>query len=142
MRNPALAAALLLIGVATDAGAVDFITPRSLAFLKARGGIEIGVLEHGNAGWRLTLHCDISGASTANRPGNVLHSGLAWWRSVAEVAGNRIYVTIETNVQGPDAPSARCGPAELGSLPAGTYDVYYRDPDGTRTTLGEISVNR
>ena len=142
------ATAAVLLGVLAlctavpPASAVEVIRARSLAFLRAHGGLETGDAEYVNGRWRLPVHCDVSGVSSLHQPGNVLHSGLAWWRSVAVVEGDRIYLTIETHVMGPEAGSARCGPADLGRTAEGRYEVLYRDPDGATARLGEVWVGR
>lgn len=138
----ATAVGVLLLVAANTARPVDFVTPRSLNFINARGGIEIGQPEKGERGWRLPVSCDLSGISSIQERRNVLHSGLAWWRTAAEVTESHIYLTIETNSMGPRAPSARCGAAELGYIDAGPYEVFYRDPDGTITKLVEVTISR
>lgn len=135
-------AGAVLLGAAATALAVDVIRARSLAFLQARGGIEAGQPLRDGDGWTLPLACDLSGVRSLHEPGNIMHSGLAWWRSVAVIDGRRIHLTIETNVQGPDAPGPRCGPARLGHIEEGVYELLYRDPDGTLTRLGEVRVGR
>ena len=133
-------AGLLLLGLVDRVAAVDIIRPRSLDFIEARGGITVGVPEQANGGWRLPLGCDLSGVSSVNERGNVLHSGLAWWRSAAVIENQRIYLTIETNVQGMRASSARCGPAELGYIGQGVYELHYRNPDGSTAKLGDVTI--
>jgi hypothetical protein len=141
-RSAVLLGVLALGTTAPPAAAVDMNRARSLAFLRAHGGLETGNAEYVEGRWRLPVRCDVSGVSSMHQPGNVLHSGLAWWRSEAVVEGARVYLTIETRVMGPDAPSPRCGAADLGLPDAGDYEILYRDPDGGTTPIGAMRIGR
>jgi hypothetical protein len=140
MKSPLTPIAACTALIATCAAAIDppFEQPRSLAFLNQRGGISIDQPLRKNNQWMLPVNCNVSGIKAITTQPNVIHSGLAWSKSVARIEDERILLTVMTGVQGSRAPSAICGPAPLKRLYHERYEVLYLDPDGTTHPLGTI----
>lgn len=134
--------ALLFIVAAGFAAAAtpDFIHARSWRFIAERGGLSVGDPVSVRGGYQLPVTCNVSGIDTVTMRPTVIHSGLAWWKSAVRIESDLIELTVLTAEQGPNAPSARCGPADLGDIASGKYHVVYRDPDGTTYPLRDIVV--
>lgn len=115
-----------------------FEQPRSLAFIEDRGGLALTETYRKNNRWWLGVECNVSGIKTISETPRTLHSGLAWSKSVATVEDDRIYLTVFTAVQGPQAPSANCGDAPLARVERKVYPVYYVDPDEQTHLLGNV----
>ena len=118
----------------------DFIQARSLDFIRARGGLEVGEPRRHQGRWQLPLSCDLSGIESFTEPSRVLHSRLAWWRNDISVEGQDILLTVESAMQSPRAPRPRCGDIDLGRIASGRYRLYYRNPDGSREFLRELLI--
>lgn len=134
--------AMLLAAAAMPAIAADpdFIQARSWQFISERGGISVGDPARLHGHYELPVTCNVSGIETVTTRPTVVHAGLAWWRSAVHIETGRIELTVLTAKQGSDAPSARCGPADLGHIDPGRYHVVYRDPDGTTHWLRDVVV--
>lgn len=134
--------ATLLMGAVVSAAAADpdFIQARSWQFIAERGGLSVGNPVEVRGGYRLPVTCNVSGIETVTTRPAVIHTHLAWWRSAVHIEGRLIELTVLTAEQGPNAPSAECGPADLGYIDPGTWHVVYRDPDGTTHLLRDIVV--
>ena len=135
-----ICAAALLAG-SSQASDPPFAQQRSLAFLEQRGGLSIDQPYRKSNRWYLPVHCNVSGIKAITRPPAVIHAGLAWSQSLAQIEERRILLTVVTAMQGSRAPSAVCGPALLPRLDTGIYQVYYLNPDGTTHYLAAISTN-
>ena len=129
-----------IISVASHASDPPFAQSRSLAFLLERGGVRVDQPVRKNNQWSLPVVCNVSGIKTITRPPRVIHSGLAWSESIARIEGDRIEITVVTAMQGSRAPTAICGPAALPRNSRGSYQVFYRDPDGARHLLDTIEL--
>ncbi len=119
---------LVLTQVQLATAAPPFEQARSFAFLQERGGIEIAPVERKNNSWWLPVQCNVSGIKAITVTPSVIHSSLAWSKTVARIEEKTIYLQVYTAMQGSRAPSAVCGPAQLQRARAGTYQVYYLDP--------------
>lgn len=117
-----------------------FEQPRSWAFMQNRGGIALEPAFNEAGHWFLPVRCNVSGIEAVTTAPRTLHSNLAWRQTSASVKDGRIYLVIVTAQQGPGAPSAVCGPAKLEALHAGDYEVFYRDPDGSLHSMGNVSI--
>ncbi len=65
------------------------------------------------------------------------HSAIAAYRVESRVSGRTIEMTVLTSLVG-DEPAPQ--ELRLGSVAAGQYAVVYRDPDGTKHSLGQIEI--
>ena len=138
-RRPGCALLGLLM-TAAAAAAPPFEQPRSLGFLQQRGGIAAGDPYRKGNRWLLPVTCNVSGIATVTTTPTVIHSGLAWSKTLATVEDGRIFITVLTAQQGPEAPSAQCGPARLRRFYDHRYEVWYRDPDGTEHWLRDVDT--
>ncbi|HEY3645466.1 MAG TPA: hypothetical protein VGM16_09020 [Gammaproteobacteria bacterium] len=110
-------------------------------FMQSVGGITLGVPQNKDGWWSLPVNCDVSGLHEFSRKPTMLNSGMEWVNTITSFKQGRIYLTIETTI----ASSLQnwtpgCGPASLGRLKAGQYQVYYKDPDGTVHPIQSIDV--
>jgi hypothetical protein len=113
---------------------------RDWGFIQSVGGIAIGEPKFENSHWVLPVHCDVTGLKAITTEPTALNSGLVWTDTKTRIAGNVIYLSIETALAGIGGKSSDCGPAKLGKPKPGTYKVMYRSPDKSTDSLGVIEI--
>lgn len=143
MRRSILLLAILLpllTGCLFTGREVGF-TSQDWGFVQSVGGLRLGrPTRDGQGRISLPILCDISGARPGTTQPRKLNSGLACAPPAAEVQGSTVLITIRTSAAGYKTMSSRCPPADLGVVPAGTYTVAYRGPDGGTQPLGPINI--
>lgn len=83
----------------------------------------------------LPIRCSAAG-ETVTQPPTTINSGLAFDTPKVRINGTNIFLTFRTTL--PGKLNAQCPPADLGKLKDGSYAVFYRSPDGSCQSLGNI----
>ncbi len=139
IRECVAAVLLLLCPLAAFAGILP--ERQTWDFMQSVGGISIGDPFREDGMWYLPVLCDVSGTRKVTVGPTRMNSSLAAPDVRIQVKGSAVYVTVVTTMVSHNQ-SSLCKPASLGNLPAGTYSVFYRDPDGTRHKLGKVSIKQ
>lgn len=113
--------------------------PQPWSFVQSVGGIKVGSAVRRNGGWILPMEADVSGLKAVTRMPSALNSGLSCRETSAVVRDTAIFIAVVTGAAG-TGKRATCPPAELGSIPPGTYSVFYGEPGAEAVLLREISI--
>jgi hypothetical protein len=133
-------ALVAIVGTATlFASALADSAPQPWAFVKSVGGIIVEDPVPVGGRWILPVQANVSGLQSFSSKPTTLNSGLSCTSVRARVTGNRINLTIYTEVA-ESASSGVCPSASLGVLPAGEYKVFYAHPDGVPMHLRDVRV--
>jgi hypothetical protein len=135
----AIAFAMFLLA-SQNAFAALLGTERDWAFIQSVGGIAIGEPKLENNRWVLPVLCDVTGLKTITTKPTTLNSGLVWADTKARIEGNIIYLSIETAVVGMSGKSSACGPAKLGKLKPGKYEVMYLSANKSTHPIGALEI--
>jgi hypothetical protein len=111
--------------------------PKDWAFMQSVGGIALGTASVSEEKWSLAVRANVSGLEEITVKPTLLNSGLICESTTASVQGNTIYLTINSGLVR-DGYSASCPAANLGRVKEGSYQVFYKSPNGESQKLGEI----
>ena len=89
----------------------------------------------------LTVDCDVSGLRKVTTKPTMIHSGIGVRKLKQMRDGNTILLTLVTCVIGKGITTSPT-PVNLSAYPAGSYSVHYLDPDGTRHSVGQITIKQ
>ena len=109
------------------------------AFVQSVGGIALGAASVSEEKWSLAVRANVSGLEEVTVKPTLLNSALICESTTASVQGNDIYLTINTGLVRDDF-SASCPAAKLGRVKEGSYQVFYKSPNGEAQRLGEIML--
>jgi hypothetical protein len=129
----------ILIWLVICAPSVSFATPQSWAFVVSVGGITVGNPVRADGVWTLPVQADVSGLATFTSKPTALNSSLVCSSVAATIAGNSIYLTLNSDLPG-STKNARCPDARLGAIMSGTYSVFYKGPLDAPVLLRSVHI--
>ena len=141
LRHLLYAVTLVFIasGFAT-AGISDWFYGQSWNFMESVGGISIGTPSRNLQGSvYLPVICDVSGLTTITRKPTVLNSALVVTGIDKKIEDKRIYISVSTGLASKNS-SCTCSGVDMGSIPAGDYQVFYYGSDREKHSLGKVTV--
>lgn len=109
------------------------------AFVQSVGGIALGAATVSDKEWSLVVRANVSGLEDVTVKPTQLNSALICESTTASVQGNNIYLTINSGMVR-EGFSASCPAAKLGRVNEGSYQVFYKSPNGETQRLGEIML--
>lgn len=114
--------------------------PRGWEFVESAGGLSVGPASQNNGKWSLAIQADVSGLEKITVKPTRINSALICERTTASVEGNAIHLTIHTGLIR-EGYSTHCPAADLGELAAGSYQLFYKSPNGELHPLGDITLD-
>lgn len=118
----------------------SFGEERDWEFIQSVGGITTGDPVFENGGWQLPVQCNVAGLRKITVKPTMLNSGLVWADTEARIKDGVIYLSVETTLAGIGDGSSDCGPAMLGDIKPGKYNVMYLSPNKSSNFIGEIEI--
>jgi hypothetical protein len=112
--------------------------PQDWAFVQSVGGIALGATSVSEGQWSLVVRANVAGEEITVKPTHA-NSALICESTTASVRGTNIYITINTGLVR-DGYSALCPAANLGGVKEGSYQVFYKSPNGETRKMGEIML--
>lgn len=110
--------------------------PKDWAFVQSVGGIALGAATVSEEKWSLAVRANVAGEEITVKPTHA-NSALICESTTASIQGNSIYLTINAGLVR-EGYSASCPAANLGKVKEGSYQVFYKSPNGEPQKLGEI----
>ena len=107
--------------------------------MQSVGGLELGAESVSEGGWSLAVRVNVSGLKEITTKPTVVNSALICESTTVSVEGSNIYLTINTGVAR-DGYTPLCPSANLGEVEPGSYQVFYRSPNGESQALGEVTL--
>ena len=89
--------------------------------------------------WSLDVRANVSGLEEITTKPTVVNSALICESTTASVEGSNIYLTINTGLAR-DGYTPLCPSVNLGEVEPGSYQVFYRSPNGESQALGEVTL--
>lgn len=111
--------------------------PKDWGFVQSVGGIELGAASLSEEKWSLAVRANVSGLEEITVKPSLVNSALICQSTSATIQGQSIFLTIHTGLLR-EGYSTTCPPASLGKLDEGSYQVFYKGPNGEPRKLGEI----
>ncbi len=113
--------------------------PKDWAFVQSVGGIALGATSVIDEQWSLDVRANVSGLEEVTVKPTLLNSALICESTTASVQSNDIYLTINSGLVR-EGYSASCPAAKLGRVNQGSYQIFYKSPNGESQRLGEIML--
>ena len=137
----AFVAVVVLCGGSANAGLGDWFYGESWQFMEAVGGVAIESPARNPLDKKVYLPvlCDISGIQTITKKPTTMNSALTVNSIDKKIDGRNIYISIHTGLVS-NNESAACSGVDLGDIPAGDYEVFYRGSDRAKYPLGSVTV--
>lgn len=131
----------VFLGVASaNAGLGDWFYGESWQFMQSVGGIDVGIPTRNPDGRvSLPVRCDVSGVTTITQKPTTVNSAFAVKIIKKKVDERNIYISVKTGLVSKNE-TCLCSCIDLGDIPAGDYQVFYRGSDREKHPLGSITV--
>jgi len=139
-RMLAFATIVVLCGERANAGLGDWFYGESWKFMEAVGGVAIeSPVRNPQGKVYLPVRCNVAGIQTITKKPTTMNSALAVKSIGKKIDEKKIYISIHTGLVSKNELCA-CSGVDLGDIPAGDYEVFYRGSDHEKYPLGSITV--
>lgn len=118
------------------AGIAGFLTKEKVdwKFVQSVGGLRVSLKDS-----NLVVECDVSGTKQVTVKPTMVNSAMGVRELKHKRDGNTIYLTVVTSVLEKGITTSP-QPVDLSAYAAGEYSVQYLDPNGTKHSIGKITV--
>lgn len=131
---------VVLCASSANAGLGDWFYGESWQFMEAVGGVAIDApVRNPQGNVYLPVRCDVAGIQTITKKPTTINSALTVKSIDKKIEKEKIYISIHTGLASKDESSA-CSGVDLGDVPAGAYEVFYRGSDREKYSLGSVTV--
>lgn len=132
--NAALIKLMCILPLAMCSEPVDW------AFVQSVGGISIGEVSITDSHYSLAVNANVSGLEQVTVKPTLVNSALICESTTATIQDKAIYLTINKGVIR-EGYSTHCPAAKLNHIKAGSYQVFYKSPNGETQLLGEVLID-
>jgi hypothetical protein len=136
----AFAVIVVLSAGSANAGLGDWFYGESWQFMEAVGGVAIeSPVRNPQGKVYLPVLCNVAGIQTITKKTTTMNSALTIQSIDKKIDEKTIYISIHTGLASKNESSA-CSGVDLGDIPAGEYEVFYRGSDREKYPLGSVTV--